>query len=177
MANPSLKGIIDNVRALCEAGEHNRALELLERGQKQSIPNPKILVWKGICSQLRSTENQYQLADVEQMFLKALEIDDESVEALLELGWFYLNVSDDATRAQTFFSKAMEIEKKALTDAIIGLARCLKETASAEEAAVFLEKSRFDAIDSERLNDEIDELRSDARLPGGVPERGGNLKG
>jgi len=87
---------------------------------------PAELLTKGRYIQLSST-GESTLADAEQAFLKALELDAEYVPALLELGWYYHAVEDRASHALTLFEKAYHLVLGQLREAIKGRAECTEE--------------------------------------------------
>ena len=68
----------------------------------------------------------------------SLQIDSEHIEAILALGWFHLNIQDDVQKALPLFTRAIDIAKSQLTEAIIGTANCLCEVSSVEEALKYL---------------------------------------
>ncbi len=144
-----MTSLLSKIYYLCNVRQYDNALEILHT-TKEKLLSPDFLVLKGICIQLTSQE-QYQLLDAETAFKEAITkeaitIDSRFVEAWIELGWFYLNVKDDAIHAISFFQMAIEISCEQITytegnlelyceqitEAIIGKARCLIETFSIE---------------------------------------------
>lgn len=76
------------------------AIEQLEQGQGRS---PRSLVLKALCLQL---SDNCSLEEVESVLGEALALDDEYVDAHIEMGWFQLVMLDDAETAKTSFAKA-----------------------------------------------------------------------
>jgi hypothetical protein len=67
------------------------------------------------------------LEEVEASLVRAIEIDDQYVDAYLELGWFRLNVLDDARQAEQDFAKACEILQKWNAGFVRGALACAEE--------------------------------------------------
>src|SRR5438552_2787186 len=105
---------METIKTEYEKGDYAKALYLIERMEAHGLVHPDILVWKGRCLQLID-RNSYRLSDIENTFKQALILDAEYVPALVELGWFYLNVYDDAPRASELFGKAISVERETLT--------------------------------------------------------------
>ena len=151
------------IRTLIASKRYSEALRAIEE-ERSSTTQPYLLVWKAICIQLEdSEETQYDLSDVEAALQKALEIDEEYVEALLELGWFYYNVLDDARRAQPFFERLLKKCRDLTTEGLIGAARCIAERDSADDAIKFLDDTSQSLIDLEKLDEARRDLPSRSR--------------
>ena len=88
---------------------------------------------------------------------QALNVDDEYVPALMDLGYFHLNVMDDAEAALPPFRKAFSISADNITEAVIGLAQCISETDSPNAALAFLQENSSLAIDKAK----VEELKAD----------------
>lgn len=115
---------------LAEEGRSDEALLALEEARTHRSLDVPELVLRGRCIQLASEGNALDLSDAEASFLEALTKDPVNVPALLELGWFYFAVEDDATRALPFFEKAALLSRQHLTEAEDGVAQCLEEVQS-----------------------------------------------
>jgi hypothetical protein len=79
-----------------------------------------------------------------------LDINPELTPALLELGWFYLNVLDDAAKAIDLFDLAIAVLRRQLTDAMIGKTKSLAETSTKDEALKFISSASQLALDLSR---------------------------
>ena len=74
--------------------------------------------------QLLEKTDEYQLADAEAAYTRAVEIDREFAEGYTSLGFFYDAVLDDPERALRFFEKAIEL---ADSEALEGLRSVLEQ--------------------------------------------------
>jgi len=153
-----MNDIFAKVKELFKNKEYDKALIELQLVEKDfSIPlPPNIYVLKGVCILLGKDINApLELKDAEEAYLKALEIDSEHINALLELGFFYMNVEDDAGKALSQFKKAFTLSRSQFTEAIQGYAECLNELESKEKALEFIKESinnpvHFDKIEKTR---------------------------
>lgn len=105
----------DEVLLLMSAIEASRSLTLPE------------LLLKGRSIQLASGKGTPPLSEAERTFLQILGQDGDYVPALLELGWFYFSVEDDAKRAMPLFERAISLSRSQLNEAIKGKEDCLEE--------------------------------------------------
>lgn len=117
------------------------------------------LVAKGRCLQVSDGDEQ-TLREAEQTLLQAVRLDPEYVPAMLELGWYYLNVSDNPARAEPWFKKSRELLRDLMTDAVVGEARCAGELRSKSAAIDVLRNATV--VDRDRLRQELEECRHDA---------------
>ena len=99
---------------------------------------PNLLVLKGRCIQL-SECNEYSLEDAKESFYEALKIDEKSIEALIELGWYYNTIENNPKKALSIFNKAMLYSKQVFLDAIEGCAYSINETESVNNAIKFID--------------------------------------
>lgn len=143
--------LLEKIHILYKSGKYDEAVTILEEIEKQGMLNPAILVKKGNCVLLGSGE-RYSLSDVEKMYKKALSIDNKYVEALIELGYFYLNVMDDAKHAKPYFQNAIDCLRDSMTESIIGMSKCISEIDSDEKALQFLNDVLSVTIDSAKIN-------------------------
>jgi len=68
------------------------------------------------------------LEESHKAFTDALLIDPESIDALLELGYYHLNVQDDPQSAKPFFERVVALLQARCVEAIQGTALYLSET-------------------------------------------------
>lgn len=96
--------------SLAKHEKYNDALkELIKAERTLSNTNyPDFFVLKGVLIQL-SDVNDYNLADVEKNYLKALKLDPENINALEELYHFYDAVMDDETKAKKYMKKLDDV--------------------------------------------------------------------
>lgn len=120
----------EGLESLAQAGDHDGVLEALVQLESGRSLDPRELVLKGRCIQLGSGQ-LFDLNDAEMCFLDALDLDPEYVPALLELGWYYFAVQDDAARALPFFEKGVALAREGLQEAENGVAQCLEEISEA----------------------------------------------
>src|SRR5258706_15415152 len=121
-------GSLEEIRTRYKAGKYQEALALIEKAEQEGLLHPEVLVLKGCCIQLDGNGTLYKLSDAGHAFEQALEIDEDFTPAITELAWFHLNVLDDAVRAVPLFERTIELHKLMLTEAVIGMAKCLSET-------------------------------------------------
>jgi tetratricopeptide (TPR) repeat protein len=159
MKKPSL----EEIRTRYKEGRYQEALSLIEKVEQeglQGLLNPEVLVLKGCCIQLDDEETPYELADAEHAFEQALKIDEKFTPAIIELAWFYLNVLDDAVRAAPLFERAINLHKLMLTEAVIGMAKCLSETKTKDIAKEYLEEIANSLLDPAQIQNAISEIES-----------------
>ena len=115
-------------------------LEIQELEQTVKM-SPRLLVLKAMC--LLLSEEDGPLEDVESALRAALSLDDEYVDAYLELGWFLYAVQDQTTEAQAAFDRALHVLRKLNCEVIRGLLACAEELtpeASPEQLRTRLEE-------------------------------------
>lgn len=113
---------------------------LIASAEKSSGPSPRLEVLKATCLQL---SDDASLEEVEGTLLRAIELDDQYVDAFVELGWFLLNVLDDREKATVAFDKALGLLQKLNGEVFRGLLACRDELQPDQ--------------DSERLKNELRE--------------------
>jgi len=121
-----LKETLFRARALYEEEKFDDALSVIESYGKNCDLSPNLLVLKGRLIQL-ADGGRFELQDAQQAFLEALEHDNCHIVALLELGWFYLNVCDDASKAATYFGRVTKICVELEREAQEGKKKCEQE--------------------------------------------------
>lgn len=115
---------VEQIRSCVRGKDPARALSLLkDLGEASGLP-PNLLVLKAQCLLLSEGAS---LEDVEATLLRAIEIDEEYVEAFIELGWFRLNVKDDAPEAKLAFDRAIDLLRRQSAQAIRGDVACEAE--------------------------------------------------
>lgn len=145
--------LFEKAENLWKAGQPAEALEILSELEESGILHPKIHVLRYFC--LFTQENDLGLDEMEAQLRKAIDIDEDYLPALVELGYFKLNVLDQPIEAVDLFKRANSVGKRLLNEGILGEARCLAEIASPEAArqllayykATFLSESELEQLD------------------------------
>jgi len=118
------KELRSKLEELC-ADEHiEEALTMIERAQPDEGCRAELLVWKAKCLQL---SDHATLEEVEDTLRAALAYDEDNVSAWTELGYFFLNVRDQAVEAQKAFLRALATQTRENTELVVGLAKCARE--------------------------------------------------
>jgi len=132
--------VFASIRELSAAGRYSEALEKIEKVEADGMVSAELLVWKSRILQL--AEDGGSLDEVEKTLVRAIELDESCAAAALELGWFRLNVQNDAKRALESFQAALKLQASANTEAITGLLKSIQEL----EPDRNLEEAKFQAI-------------------------------
>jgi hypothetical protein len=119
-----MSGAIEEIRSHLRRKDAEKALSLIDVLGRAEGFSPSLLVLRAAALQLSDGAS---LDDVEATLLRAIEIDDRCVDAYMELGWFRLNVLDDAHRAEQNFRKAGEILQEWNAEFVRGALACAEE--------------------------------------------------
>ncbi|HUA84653.1 MAG TPA: hypothetical protein VMB85_12385 [Bryobacteraceae bacterium] len=140
-----MNAALDQIRSYMSAHDFDAALRSIEELENESGDSPRLLVWKAGCLQLsdRGTPEE-----VERMLLRAVELDEEYVPALVELGWFRLNVQDDAAGAKQAFDRARELLKKQIGETYRGALACAQELRSSQSLSAFQPEFERDLLEN-----------------------------
>lgn len=114
----------DRVRALVRAKDVCNALALIENIESRDGASARLFVLKALCLQLSEDAS---LEDVEKALNAALSLDDENIDAHLEMGWFRLVMLDDAERAKASFKQAADLMARLNEEVVRGLLACDEE--------------------------------------------------
>jgi len=128
----------ERLKPLTEAERFDEALSVLSAIESSRPLTAEELVLRGSFIQLSSGVGTPPLSQAEHSFLEALRQDQDYVPALLELGWFYYVVENDAEKALPLFERALATSLEQLKEAIRGKRGCLEELKSNDEAEVFM---------------------------------------
>lgn len=148
----------DKIRELYDSKEYRTALSVLSEMEKHRVTHPSIFVWKSRCLQLTDSPPT-ELNEIEELLKSALEIDDQYVPALVDLGYFYLRIMDNVQLATPLFERALDICRDMNTSIVIGLTESISETQSTQNALEFLIKNEKLNIDPKKLEELRYELR------------------
>jgi tetratricopeptide (TPR) repeat protein len=119
---------LETVRALSDEERFDEAIGVLEELASKVGEKSNCLVTKGRLI-LLSESDRYKAEDALQCFERALEVGNDSAEALLEIGWYFLTYENSAARAKPWFelAKSAAITPAECDEAEDGLAACLAE--------------------------------------------------
>lgn len=151
---------LGEIKKRVKEGKIKEALSLIKRFEQEGPLCPAVLVLKGCCIQLDDEKTAYELSDAEAAFKRAIEMDEDYTPATVELAWFYLNVTDDAERATELFEKAINSQKRLLTEAVVGKAKCLMETATKDATKSYLVAMTSSCLDRNELQKVLEEVES-----------------
>ena len=154
-----MKEILYKIAKLDKADDYDGVLKEIKKLEQNSLLPLNILVLKGTCIRLSDNQDIYSLEDAEKSYKKALAIDPDYVEALIELGYFYLDVMDDAKKAFPYFEDAIRVIKGQVNEAFIGHAFCMSELESPDKAINLIQNLQI-SIDKEKVEDSIKKIRS-----------------
>lgn len=141
----SINELLDKVYKLKNEKNYDASLSCLIESDEIVELSPQLLVEKGRLIQLSSEEISLDLQDAIDCFKRALLLDEEHAPALIELGYFYLNVEDDVKQAKSFFSAAMEkvvADNGRYIEAFQGYLDCILEIDGPQKAIEALEKDK-----------------------------------
>jgi tetratricopeptide (TPR) repeat protein len=111
--------IILKIKEYMKNKKFDEALNLIEEIPETYFTSDFYLL-NGICIQLADNKN-YNLSDVEDSFLKALELEPNSIDIKLELAWFYFNVMDQPKKAEDYFKEILENIRIKTVESIEGI--------------------------------------------------------
>ena len=94
---------------------------------------PMLWVLRGKCIQL-AEGTSLPLDEAKKSFQRALELDENCLEAWIELGYYLLCVEDDAQEASTIFQNAQRVLAKYEEEIQEGLRECQEEGVVTEAA-------------------------------------------
>jgi tetratricopeptide (TPR) repeat protein len=155
---------IEKVKKLYSNKDYELAISFIDEAG-DSINNPIVLVWKSRCLQLLNDNVPNNvLEEVEECLTKALNLDSEHQEALIELAYFYLRVLDDAKRAKPLFERSLSLVISNATESIVGIAECVSDLESDDLALKYLDKNRAIFIEPDKFQEAREELLSQASV-------------
>ena len=109
-----------------KAEEWDDCIRLYERLDAETHLTVYEQVRRNYCLQLGSGEVG-TLEEAEAALQKALKDAPDYVPAILELGWFYYVVQDDAKEALAYFKRAEELSRDSLAEALRGRNESVEE--------------------------------------------------
>ncbi len=126
----SMKKDIAKVWQLWRLGQYDRALAEVERLLETRHDNSQLLVMRSQLIRLQDREDKDAtptLDDAKADLELAVELDEQSPVALLEMGYFLYAIEDDAKAASQYFQKAIVECQQLLREALLGQAGALEE--------------------------------------------------
>ncbi|HEY0160216.1 MAG TPA: hypothetical protein VGF28_23220 [Thermoanaerobaculia bacterium] len=146
----------ERVREAIDNERFDVVLEALGAIEGHRELHPQELLLKARCLQLHESPEPRHLVEAEEVLKKILQSDSGYVPALVELGWFYLNVKERLPEASELFEKALTLAAAMAAEALVGLSRCTEESVS-RDAALSLLKERA-VVDQEVVRQELERL-------------------
>lgn len=122
--------ILAETEKLFESKRFDEALRVLETLGAESL-SPQLRVLRGKCIQL-ADDSPLPLSEAEKSFRSALELDDRCLAAWIELGYYTLNVADNAKEAEAIFKKAGEVLSSFQAEIARGCGQCREELEGSE---------------------------------------------
>lgn len=130
---------VEQIKTCIRRKDTKMALSLIASAEKTGGPCPRLEVLKAICLQL---SDDASLEEVEGALLRAVELDDQYVDAFVELGWFRLNVLNDTGKANEAFDRALGLLQKLNGEVFRGVLACRDELRSDQDRERFKDELR-----------------------------------
>src|SRR4051794_27918137 len=111
---------MSQIESLLQGKKFDEILLILSDVEKKRKLSLAELVLRGTSIQLASGIGTPPLSEAAEAFTAALEEDRDYVPALLELGWFYYAVQDEAGKGLPFFERALTTSLQQLRETIKG---------------------------------------------------------
>lgn len=147
---------IELIRRLYADGKYSEILRYIEDLERAGCTSAELLVRKAMCLQLVE-EPKGEFGEVEQIFKSALDLDPKSIQALIEYGWYKLNVLDDASAALELFRRAQQLQVEVNSEVATGLLKCMEETSPGLSRHDALSELVSSLVDSKKVNDYLDQ--------------------
>lgn len=145
-----MERFIHKIRKHIKNEHFEEALRLIESKERENILCPELLILKARILQLCDI-GDYSISDIEQIYKKAILIDDNYISSFIELGYFYYAVMDNSELAETYFKTAFKKCKKQMTETVIGLAKSIGEK-SKEDALKLMENAYSQTLEKRKIN-------------------------
>jgi tetratricopeptide (TPR) repeat protein len=154
----------EELGSLYKNQRYEEVLARVDELESQGAMNPSLLVYKSMCIRLIDENPKYPLEDAKSSLYKALEFDIEYVDALTELGWYYLNVEDDAKQAMVYFQQAANVSRAQFVESVGGVARCMAEIGPNQAAVQYYTDNVTGLVEKEELDKDIEEIQEIIRF-------------
>ena len=134
----------------CKLGKYDEAVKLIDNAIADQVLYPEVLLQKASCLQLTNGKD-ISIEDIENLYQQALSIDDNYYNTLTELANFQFAVLDKTLQAKENFERALAILQSAVTEAVIGIAKCIEETENEKSAIKYLSEISTNILDKEKI--------------------------
>ncbi len=111
--------LIRKIELMRKAGRYDDIVDVINADDYYSHC-PFGLTVKGRCIQL-CTRTGIRLSEAEKCFKKAITLDPNCVEAMIELAWFYHAIKDNPAQARVWFNEAFQIVRSQMNEIRKGL--------------------------------------------------------
>ncbi len=134
----------------CKLGKYDEAIKLIDIAIADQVLYPEVLLQKASCLQLTNGKD-ISIEDIENLYQQALSIDDNYYNTLIELANFQFAVLDKTLQAKENFESALAILQSAVTEAVMGIAKCIEETENEKSAIKYLSEISTNILDKEKI--------------------------
>ena len=153
---------LTDVMELWREGNIDRALKRVEELRKAWPGNAHVLVLSSRFIQLQDEPSQ-TLNEAKRLLQRAIELDKNSPEASIELGYFLDNVENDSHAAAKAFLQGISAARQLLIEGLLGQAHVVLQTNHREDAVRCLVEAFHlaDAVEPQlkkKYTEQIDEL-------------------
>ncbi|MBQ7252437.1 MAG: hypothetical protein IJS32_07540 [Kiritimatiellae bacterium] len=115
----------DTIESLMHARRFDEALRRIEESGHGML-SPRLWVLRGMCLQMADS-TELPLDEAKKSFQHALDLDGQCLDAWIELGYYVLNVEDNAREAEAIFLKATRLLSGFEKEIGKGLRACKEE--------------------------------------------------
>jgi tetratricopeptide (TPR) repeat protein len=147
---------IELIRRLYKEGKYSEILCYVDELLQKGYVTAELLVRKAMCLQLLDPPVG-EFEEVERTFKAALDLDPKSTQALIEYGWYKLNVLDQASEALTLFRRALSLQAEMNTEVVTGILKCMEETSPGLPRQDSLSETVRSLVDLQKVNDYLDQ--------------------
>lgn len=148
----SLHQPLKEVEKLARRGDYKAALAMINDLLSQYPFDTRLLLLKGEIIQLLDENSPLgELKDARKALELAVKVDPKSIEALLELAYFYSAVEDNDLKALQLFDQAIQLCLTFLQEAYIGKIKSLTSSERKSEALKSIKEALRLFPDSEEI--------------------------
>jgi len=153
-----MENLFEKAAEFSRQGKYEDLVSLISKMEAMGCLHPELLILKSRCVQTTKLPISAGLEEVEKTLKEAVSMDKTYFPAFVELGYFKLNVLDNAAEAIPLFDKAIEIINSIAAEAILGKANCISELKTKEEAILFIESAKNNIIESKKMKEFLNDL-------------------
>ncbi|MBW3541509.1 MAG: hypothetical protein KY476_14675 [Planctomycetes bacterium] len=121
------------ISRLWEAQEYETALTEVDALLETWPGNPRLHILRACLVQLQEEDSPYELTEAREALEQALQLDEDSAAAAIELGYFLDNVEDDPREALKAYAKGVATARQLLIDGLIGQAKAFLQLEKRDE--------------------------------------------